>query len=305
MKVAEENQALPVIMLTGANGQLGWEIQRRAQQFRYSLHAFDRQSLDITDAAAVDAIVGRLRPLAIINAAAYTAVDRAEDEPEIAHAVNRDGAQNLARAARECGARLVHVSTDFVFDGAKGSPYRIDDVPAPQSVYGASKLAGEQAVREMLTGEALILRAAWVYSSHGGNFVKTMLRLMASRDELRVVDDQLGSPTWARGLADCIWRALKAKLEGATNLTGIHHWTDAGVASWYDFAVAIQEEALALGLLEKTIPIWPIPTREYPTPAKRPNYSVLDKSITWQALNHTAPHWRVSLRSMLAEVKHA
>ncbi|MBA2411149.1 MAG: dTDP-4-dehydrorhamnose reductase [Gammaproteobacteria bacterium] len=298
MKVAEENQSLPVIMLTGANGQLGWEIQRRAQHLSYTLRAFDRQTLDITDAAAVDAIVGRLRPQAIINAAAYTAVDRAEEEPELADAVNRDGAANLARAARECGARLVHVSTDFVFDGDKGSPYRIDDVPAPQSVYGASKFAGEQAVLDV-PARALIVRTAWVYSSHGGNFVHTMLRLMASRDELRVVDDQIGSPTWAGGLADCIRRALEAKL------TGIYHWTDAGVASWYDFAVAIQEEAFALGLLEKAIPIRPIPTREYATPAKRPSYSVLEKSITWQALNHTPPHWRASLRLMLNEVKHA
>ncbi|MBA2490600.1 MAG: dTDP-4-dehydrorhamnose reductase [Gammaproteobacteria bacterium] len=299
MKVAEENQSLPVIMLTGANGQLGWETQRRAQQLTYSLRAFDRQSMDITDAAAVDAIVGRLRPQAIINAAAYTAVDRAEEEPELAHAVNRDGAANLARAARECGARLVHVSTDFVFDGAKGSPYLVDDAPAPRCVYGATKLAGEQAVLDVLTREALIVRAAWVYSSHGGNFVHTMLRLMASRDALRVVDDQIGSPTWAGGLADCIWRALEAKL------TGKYHWTDAGVASWYDFAVAIQEEALTLGLLSREIPIEPIATGEYPLPARRPAYSVLDKSAIWQTLGYKAPHWRMSLRAMLKELDRA
>lgn len=296
MTLSEERTS-PVIMLTGANGQLGWELRRRAQN--RSLHAFDREMLDITDAAAVNAIVRKVRPDVIINVAAYTAVDRAEEEPERACAVNRDGAENLARGAHDCGARLIHVSTDFVFDGEKGRPYRADDTPAPQCVYGTSKLAGEQAVREMLAAELLIVRTAWVYSSHGGNFVKTMLRLMGSRDALRVVDDQIGSPTWAGGLADCIWRAVDAKL------TGVHHWTDAGIASWYDFAVAIQEEALALGLLEREIPIEPITTPEYPLPAQRPAYSVLDKSATWQALGYKAPHWRTALRKMLGEPQNA
>ncbi|MGH8501271.1 MAG: dTDP-4-dehydrorhamnose reductase [Gammaproteobacteria bacterium] len=294
--VAEENR---LIMLTGANGQLGWEIQRRVRHEDYSLRALDRHALDITDAAAVNAIVDELHPKVIINAAAYTAVDRAEEEPQQAYAVNRDGSENLARAAREYGARLIHVSTDFVFDGGKGSPYRPDDTPAPQCVYGASKLAGEQAVREILARDALIVRTAWVYSSHGGNFVRTMLRLMGSRDALRVVDDQVGSPTWAGGLAECIWRAVDIEL------TGAHHWTDAGVASWYDFAVAIQEEALALGLLSRKIPIEPITTLEYPLPARRPSYSVLGKSATWQALGYKAPHWRTALRAMLGELKDA
>ncbi|MDQ3796592.1 MAG: dTDP-4-dehydrorhamnose reductase [Pseudomonadota bacterium] len=284
------------ILLAGANGQLGRALQRQAQQAGCLLRAFDRQGLDITDTAAVNAVVDNLRPGIIVNAAAYTAVDRAEQEPERAHAVNRDGVANLTRAACTCGAALVHVSTDFIFDGAKGSPYKIDYAPNPQGAYGASKLAGEMAIREIMADEVLIVRTAWVYSALGNNFVKTMLRLMREREEVRVVEDQIGSPTWAPGLADCIWRALDR------GLAGIHHWTDAGVASWYDFAVAIYEEALDLGLLAKPVCIKPITTVEYPTPAKRPSYSVLDKSTTWRALDHVAPHWRVSLRKMLQEV---
>lgn len=291
-----DQAATPVVMLTGANGQLGWELQRYAKQACYSLHAYDRAALDVTDVAAIDALFDAVRPDVIINAAAYTAVDRAEEEPELAHAVNATGVANLARAARDNDAMLIHVSTDFVFDGGKGAPFAPDDPPRPQGVYGASKLAGETVVREIMADKALIIRTAWVYSAHGGNFVKTMLRLMDSRDELRVVDDQVGSPTWARGLAKCIGRAVERRM------TGVYHWTDAGVASWYDFAVAIQEEALDLGLLSRGIRITPITTSEYPTPARRPSYSVLDKSATWRALNHSAPHWRVSLRQMLAQL---
>lgn len=290
---------MATILLTGAGGQLGWELQRSAERAGHSVHAVGRHALDITDSVGIEAIVGELHPEVIVNAAAYTAVDMAEKEPNQAYAVNRDGAANLARAARASGASLVHVSTDFIFDGVKGAPYQPAGEPAPQGVYGASKLAGERAVREIMGDEALILRTAWVYSAHGNNFVKTMLRLMRKRDELRVVDDQIGSPTWAQGLADCIWRALERRL------TGVYHWTDAGAASWYDFAVAIQEEALKTGLLTKKVRVRPIPGSEYPTPAKRPSYSVLDKSATWQALNHVAPHWRDSLRSMLSELAHA
>ncbi len=285
-------------MLTGANGQLGWELQRHAEALHYQLHAFDRRGLDVADAGAVAAAVDDLRPQLIINAAAYTAVDRAESEAEQAYAINRDGAANLARAAQVRGAVLIHVSTDFVFDGTKGAPYKTADGPGPEGVYGASKLAGERAIAEIMGDRALIIRTAWVYSAHGNNFVKTMLRLMSSRDEVSVVDDQIGTPTWACGLADCIWRAIDRQM------TGLHHWTDAGAASWYDFAVAIQEEALTLGLLSRDVPVKPIPTADHPTLAKRPSYSVLDKSTTWRALGHVARHWRTSLRSMLREMAH-
>lgn len=285
------------ILLTGAGGQLGRAFARRVREEACTLHALTREALDIHDALSVDAAVARLRPQVIVNAAAYTAVDRAEAEPEQAFAINRDGAGHLARAARCSGAFLVHISTDFVFDGASSTPYSPHATPNPLSVYGRSKQAGDEAVRDTLGGAALIVRTAWVYAQDGGNFVKTMLRLMAARDELRVVADQVGTPTWAAGLADCLWRAIDC------DLRGVHHWTDAGVASWYDFAVAIQEEALALGLLDRRIPITPIATCDYPTPATRPAYSLLDKFETWQALGLTAPHWRHQLRRMLRNLQ--
>ena len=288
-------QALRVL-LTGANGQLGWELQRSCPP-HIELHAHDADTLDITDAHAVQLAVQALKPDWIINAAAYTAVDKAESETALAYAVNRDGARHLATAAKMVSARMVQVSTDFIFDGEQGHPYRADDAPNPLSVYGASKLAGELAVHETLGEHALILRTAWVYSSHGHNFVKTMLRLMNERESLSIVADQVGSPTWAHGLAHAIWQAT------AIELHGVHHWTDAGVASWYDFAQAIFEEARALGLLTRDCALRPIATADYPTPARRPGFSLLDKASTWQALNISQPaHWRVQLRAMLCEV---
>ena len=285
------------ILLTGANGQLGWELQRTCPT-HIELHAHDADALDITDAQAVHDAVQALKPDWIINAAAYTAVDKAESEIELAHAVNRDGARHLAATAHTVNARMVQVSTDFIFDGEQGHPYRPIDLPAPLSVYGASKLAGEHAVRKALGEHSLILRTAWVYSSHGHNFVKTMLRLMAERETLSIVADQVGSPTWAHGLAHAIWQSIEHKLHGT------HHWTDAGAASWYDFAQAIHDEARALDLLTRDCALRPIATADYPTPARRPGFSLLDKSATWQALGIQYPaHWREQLRTMLNESK--
>jgi dTDP-4-dehydrorhamnose reductase len=284
------------VLLTGAHGQLGWELQRSCPP-NIELHAHDSDSLDITDSEAVRNIVAQLRPHWIINAAAYTAVDKAESETVLAYAVNRDGARHLAEAAHAHGARMVQVSTDFIFNGEQGHPYRPDDTPAPLSVYGASKLAAEQAVRDTLGDHTLILRTAWVYSSHGHNFVKTMLRLMAERESLGIVADQIGSPTWAHGLALAIWQSI------AIELNGTQHWTDAGAASWYDFAQAIHDEARALGLLTRDCAVRPIATADYPTPARRPGFSLLDKSTTWQVLNISYPtHWRSQLRAMLIEL---
>lgn len=290
------------ILLTGANGQLGWELQRTCPA-HIELHAHDANTLDITDALAVRDAVQAIKPDWIINAAAYTAVDKAESETTLAYAVNRDGARHLAEAARAASAlnavsaRMVQVSTDFIFDGEQGHPYRPDAVPSPLGVYGASKLAGELAVRDTLGEHALILRTAWVYSAHGHNFVKTMLRLMKEREQLSIVADQVGSPTWAHGLAQAIWQAT------TINLNGTHHWTDAGTASWYDFAQAIHDEARALGLLERDCALHPIATADYPTPARRPGFSLLDKASTWQALHISQPtHWRAQLRAMLIEL---
>lgn len=285
------------VLITGAGGQVGWELQQTVST-DIEITALHRVELDIADQAAVMSVIKELQPDLVINAAAYTAVDKAEEEVDRAYKVNVEGAANIARAVEDCSARLIHISTDFVFDGTGTKPYLPGDEPKPSGVYGASKLQGERAVMAETSGRAVILRTAWVYSVHGSNFVKTMLRLMAKREELGVVDDQVGTPTWAKELAKTIWL-----IAGKTDMQGTYHWTDDGKASWYDFALAIQEEAYGLGLLQKTIPIKPIKTEEYPTPARRPAYSVLDKTSTLEALDCKAPHWRESLIKMLIELK--
>lgn len=284
------------VLITGAGGQLGLELQRSAPE-GMEVSALDREALNICDEKRVQAVFEEQMPDVIINTAAYTAVDKAEQESDLAFEVNRNGARFLARAAKRCHVRMIHVSTDFVFDGLQGCPYLIEDRPHPLSIYGASKLGGEQAVLDILGENSLVIRTSWVYSAMGNNFVKTMLRLMKERDQLSVVTDQVGTPTWAQGLAKAIWLAVSIK-----KLSGIHHWTDAGVASWYDFAVAIYEEAITLNLLDKATDIKPIMTWQYPLPAKRPGYSVLDKTATWKALNICSEHWRISLRNMLREL---
>lgn len=278
------------VLITGARGQLGRALIATAPAGA-TLDPTDVAELDITDAGAVQRHVAALQPQLVINAAAYTAVDKAESEEAAAHRINAEAVGNLARAAGDTGARLVHVSTDFVFDGRQSTPYAPDATPNPLSAYGRTKLAGEQAAG----AEALIVRTAWVYAAQGGNFVHTMLRLMAERDQVRVVADQIGTPTHATGLAEAIWSLA------ARDARGIFHHSDSGAASWYDFAVAIQEEALARGLLTRAVPVEPIATADYPTPAMRPAYSVLDKSAT-AALIGAAPHWRVQLRRMIEEL---
>jgi dTDP-4-dehydrorhamnose reductase len=256
------------------------------------LLALGSDRLDISDGKNVKAVVERERPDIILNAAAYTAVDKAEVEQERAHAINATAVGSLSDAAKAVGALFAHVSTDFVFDGSAGTPYRPDDKTNPLGVYGQTKRAGE-----LLAGnDTLIVRTAWVYGPVGGNFVRTMLRLMAERPEIKVVADQVGTPTYALGLATALWDLAFQKAKG------IYHYTDSGVASWYDFAVAIQEEALAAGLLERAVPVLPITTEEFPTPARRPSYSVLNKQSSFAALGQPAPHWRDNLRSMMREI---
>jgi dTDP-4-dehydrorhamnose reductase len=279
------------VLITGANGQLGRALQATAP-LGVSIIAAGSAELDIGDAAAVDALLLAERPDAIFNAAAYTAVDKAESEEALATRTNSEGVANLARGAAAIGARLVHVSTDFVFNGLSGVPYLPDAPTAPLGVYGRTKRQGELAAGP----DALVVRTAWVYGSRGGNFVRTMLRLMAERDEVRVVADQIGTPTFAASLADALWRLH------AAGAKGLFHYTDSGAASWYDFAVAIQEESLVIGLLARAVPVIPIATSDYPTPAARPHYSVLDKSATFALLGGAAPHWRVNLRKMLKDI---
>jgi dTDP-4-dehydrorhamnose reductase len=263
------------------------------------LIACTHADLDIGVGDVVRECVARHRPAVIINAAAYTAVDKAESEPDAARRINADGARHLAVAASECGARLIHISTDFVFDGAASMPYRPDSATHPVSVYGQTKRDGERAVLETLPEQAVIVRTAWVYAATGANFVRTMLRVMRANGAVRVVADQVGTPTAARSLAQALWR-----IAGNPEIRGIHHWTDAGVASWYDFAVAIAEEGAKLGLVSRDVAVTPIATSDYPTPARRPAYSVLDKgSLAPYGLSPT--HWRKRLRGVLKEIPSA
>jgi dTDP-4-dehydrorhamnose reductase len=282
------------ILIAGAGGQVGTALQKTMPSAVEQL-ALDSKNLDITDTQAVEEIVTQFKPDWIINAAAYTAVDKAESEPEKAFSINRDGAANLALAATSVSARMVQISTDYVFEGTKASPYKPDDPVGPINVYGESKLAGEIATREILGEDLLILRTAWVYAPHRKNFLTTMLRLMQERDELKVVEDQIGTPTSASTLANTILHAIKHGVVGA------HHWTDAGVASWYDFACAIGEYGRELGILDQRAHIVPIRTLDYPTPAKRPICSVLDKQSTRDLIGDNGLHWRDVLRDVLVD----
>lgn len=285
------------ILITGSKGQLGFELQGSAPD-SFEVEAYDVEDLDITQSEEVLHFVLDRRPDLIINTAAYTAVDKAETETQLAFLINAQGPQFLAAAAAQSGSRLFHISTDFVFDGEQGSPYRPEDTPNPLGSYGRSKLEGERLLMAALPDRAVIFRTSWLYSVHGKNFVKTMLNLMAERDRIGVVTDQIGTPTWARGLAETIWESAKTP-----SLTGIHHWTDSGAASWYDFAVAIYEEATALGLLNRSVQIDPLLTTQFPTPARRPPFSVMDKTSLCQAFGRYPSHWRVALRQMLTEYK--
>jgi dTDP-4-dehydrorhamnose reductase len=282
------------VLVSGAGGQLGRALAAAAPAgvlVRACAHA----ELDIADEAAVGAVFRDFAPALVINAAAFTRVDDAERAAEAAARANSTGAAVLAAACRDAGAWLTHVSTDFVFDGRQGSPYEAGAQPNPLSVYGRTKLEGEQGVLRELGERCTVVRASWLYSA-GGGFAARMLTLMRSRPELRVVSDQVGSPTHAAGLAGVLW-ALSAR-----RAAGLWHWCDSGVASWYDFAVAIAEEALRLKLLPAAPPIVPIGTADYPTAAARPAYSVLDKRATEKLLAVSAPHWRVALRATLAEL---
>jgi dTDP-4-dehydrorhamnose reductase len=287
------------VIITGAAGQVGRALLRTIPATS-NVVGLTRAQLDIGDGQAVMTVVQAERPDLIISAGAYTAVDKAESEPQAAERANATGPRNLALAARDSGARLLHISTDYVFDGLGSRPYRTDAVTNPQSTYGRTKRRGEEAVLQVLPDRSVVLRTAWVYAAEGSNFVRTMLRLMGSKGHVRVVADQVGTPTAASSLAGVIW-ALAAR----PDVGGIHHWTDLGVASWYDFAVAIAEESAAIGLLPPGVRVDPIATEEFPTPARRPAYSVLDKQSLSGVLPISAAHWRVNLRAVLREIADA
>jgi len=283
------------VLITGAGGQLGRALQVKAPQDA-TVIALTRADLDVTDAAAVARIVMEHKPDLLFNAAAFTNVDRAEREWDSAQAVNSTAVGFLAEAAVHAGARFVHISTDYVFGGTRSQPYRPDDMPDPVNAYGHSKWAGERAALAV-NPKSLIVRTAWLYAPEASNFVSTVLRSLSTQPQIEVVADQMGSPTYAPGLAGALWTLAR---QGAT---GILHYSDSGVASRYDFAVAIQEEAYALGLCKNTASIAPVATLDDDKRAKRPAVVVLEKSRTWMALGSKAPHWRTNLRTMLRDVR--
>ncbi|MFM2164165.1 MAG: dTDP-4-dehydrorhamnose reductase [Planctomycetota bacterium] len=280
------------VLVTGAGGQLAIELERWAPE-GCEVVSLGADRLDITSAAQVDSAFAAVRPEVVFNAAAFTAVDLAETEERAADRVNHRGVELLRSACDGHGARLVQVSTDYVFDGLSARPYLPGDETNPLSAYGRTKRDGE--IAALRSPGSLVVRTAWLYGANGRNFMRTMIRLMQERDEVRVVADQVGTPTSAPGLARALW-ALAGR--GAT---GMHHWTDAGVASWYDFAVAIREEAAAIGLGTDRARVTPIRTSDYPTAARRPAMGVLSKDATWAVLGGPAAHWRDGLREVLSE----
>lgn len=292
------------VLLIGGAGQLGEALQTALQTIpALTLTVLTRQELNLTQLEQVRSAIERTKPAVIINAAAYTAVDRAEAERDLAMIVNGKAPGVMAAAALDCDARLIHISTDYVFAGDKGSPYQETEPTNPLNAYGESKLAGEQAILAT-DADAVIVRTAWVYGAGGkGNFVKTMLRLGAERSEVRVVADQIGTPTWTGDLAKAI-TTIACGMDTPIP-AGIYHYTNSGVASWYDFAIAIFEEAAALGLPLSLNRVVPITTSEYPTPAHRPAYSVLACGKINPYLGGPAPHWRQGLRTMLSELQTA
>jgi dTDP-4-dehydrorhamnose reductase len=281
------------IVVIGKNGQLAQELSRLDS----NISLIGRDDINIVNYKHMANVLDEFKLDSIINASAYTAVDKAENDKENTYLLNSQAVRNLAKYCHKRDCHFTHISTDYVFSGDKGAPYKVDDTFAPIGVYGASKADGERAIGEIHPDKSCILRTSWVYSIHGNNFVKTMLRLMSEKPELGVIDDQIGSPTWAKGLAQACLYASEQKV------TGIHHWTDCGVAIWYDFAVAIQRTAIEKGLLDTAILIKAIPTSAYPTPARRPSYSVLDKSslaLDFPGLNIT--HWQEQLSTMMSEL---
>ncbi len=288
------------VLVTGAEGQLGRSLLE-SPPVGVEVSGVGRAQCNLADPNQCRSVVEQFRPEVLINAAAYTQVDKAESERDLAFRINAEAPKVLAEAVREAGGRLIHISTDFVFDGARSSPYPPDAVTRPLNVYGASKLAGEQSVLRAFDGEAVVLRTAWVYASHGSNFVRTMLRLMGSRDSVSVVADQVGCPTWARSLAKAVWAAAVTPAA-----RGILQWSDSGQVSWHGFAVAIQEEALNRGLLKQAIPIHPIAGDEYarrvPGTVARPAFSVLETESTQRLLGLAPEPWRTNLGVMLDEL---
>lgn len=270
----------------------------------WQVHGLGSRELDISDLQQVITATQSVQPELIINAAAYTAVDKAESDSQRADAVNHLGAENLAKAAQQSNCPLLHISTDYVFSGDHTQPYTEQDTPAPNSVYGASKWRGEQAIHA-LCKQHIILRTSWVFGLYGNNFVKTMLRLGQERDALSIVADQVGGPTSARSIAQALWQISEQYKNTGNSVWGTYHFSGAPTCSWYDFASEIFKQASALQLIKKAPTLSPINTADYPTPAQRPAYSVLDNSKINQQLNIAQSDWKNELSLMLHALKDA
>ncbi len=284
------------VLVTGKGGQLAWELERLTPE-NFDVTYLGRKELDITNEYLVKEFIENFKPDLVINTAAYTAVDNAEENAEAAFSVNELGVKHLAQACKLINSRILHVSTDFIFDGTSTCPYKTDAIPNPLNIYGTSKLAGEKVLSTILPESSVIVRTAWVYSSHGNNFVKSMLQLMREKPQLGIIYEQVGTPTWAKGLAQWLWL-----IASKPDVTGTYHWTDAGIASWYDFAIAIQELGLEKYLLKELIPVLPIPSSAYPTPALRPAFSVIDKASAEEISGLRTVHWRKQLSIMMDEL---
>ena len=282
------------ILITGANGQLGSELKKNSKLFHNAIPEFtDVDVLDITDIKKLSEYYSQKNYKYIINCAAYTAVDKAENEPDLARKINVDAVRNLTEVAYTNGAFLIHVSTDYVFSGKNYLPYTEEDLISPQSVYGQTKADGEAEVLKY--ANSIILRTSWLYSSFGGNFVKTILRLSKERDKLTVIFDQIGTPTYAGDLAEAIIAIVNYQEENKKQ-PGIYHFSNEGVCSWYDFALEIAQ------LTESKARILPIETKDYPSPTQRPYYSVLNKSKIKATFGIAIPHWKESLKICLKEI---
>lgn len=283
------------ILVVGSAGQVGTELVARAGGQAMGV---DRAQLDICDQAAVLHFFEKHQPAIVINAAAYTAVDKAEQEPALAYAVNREGARHLAIACHNARIPLIHISTDYVFDGQKAAPYLETDPPSPMGVYASSKSEGDEQIRAQLA-EHLILRVSWVFGVHGNNFAKTILRLASERTELRIVADQHGCPTEAGAIADTLLDLAQRHLHGSALPWGTYHYTGAPATSWHGFAIEIVNQALAMGMISRAPIIHAITTAEYPLPAPRPANSLLDGTLAQRKLGLVRQDWRQGLQHVL------
>lgn len=285
--------AKPLILVTGKDGQLGYELMQLQEQFssQFDFLFTGRNEIDLSNAKVIEDFILQHKPQYIINCAAYTAVDKAESEKELAYAINTTAPATMAKVCSEIGCKLIHISTDYVFDGEKKVPYLPTDAINPLNVYGASKAEGEKLVAEN-SNDTIIIRTSWVYSSHGKNFVKTMLKLMSDRPEINVVADQIGCPTYAADLAEAIMKIVSSVSKA--NATTIYHYSNTGNISWFQFAEAIKE------IGNKTCIVNPIPSSAYPTPAKRSSYSVMDTTAITNDFNVVIKDWRKSLEKCIS-----